>query len=325
LAFALMLGGSQHLLAGKGGGKGKPGGGGGGGDPAHDPAIAFTDNGALVVVNADGSNRTVVVEAGSLGRPSWSPDGSQLAFQSDVQGLGIYVIRVDGTGLRKIASKNSSVPNTAAWSPAPSADGRYKIAFADQSSPGWADIFLVNPDGTGLVNLTNTPDEYEFWPTWSPTADRLAVSVQPTQANAEIVIYAIGVLSGLPTITGEFNLTSDDDVPGGTLNDANVSTPSWSKTQDLIVVGVTSAAVNGGSGRPDDWVIDLSDPANPVNITESHRVSEHHPSFSPDGLEIAVYSSNLKPAGIYAIATDGSGATRRIVKGGYWPVWRRNP
>jgi hypothetical protein len=31
------------------------------------------------------------------------------------------------------------------------------------------DIWVVNADGTGLTNLTNTPDIMELDPTWSPT------------------------------------------------------------------------------------------------------------------------------------------------------------
>ncbi len=36
------------------------------------------------------------------------------------------------------------------------------------------DIWVVNPDGTGLTNLTNTPDVAEFDPVWSPDGSRIS-------------------------------------------------------------------------------------------------------------------------------------------------------
>ncbi len=51
---------------------------------------------------------------------------------------------------------------TPAWSP----DGS-KIAFASNRS-GDYDIYVINPDGTGLTNLTNTTNTDEKYPSWNP-------------------------------------------------------------------------------------------------------------------------------------------------------------
>jgi hypothetical protein len=65
--FALALGGGE-LLAGKGGnGGGKPG---GGEEPAPDPAIAYELGDDLYVMNADGSNVTLLLAADEAGG-SW--------------------------------------------------------------------------------------------------------------------------------------------------------------------------------------------------------------------------------------------------------------
>lgn len=318
-------------LAGKGG-NGKPGGG--GGDPPADPAIAFLDDDALVVVNADGSNRTVILEGGSKGWPSWSPDGSQLAFRSDIEGLGIYVVDVDGNGLRKVIAKNTRFGARVDWSPVPAADGRYKIAFSDQvagSAPSsHNDIFLVNLDGTGLVNVTNTPDASEFDPAWSPEADRLAVDLA-ISGPWDVLVCDLGLVNGRLAVTGTLNLLSDTDVPGGPLNDpdvADVVLRSWAKTQDLLVVQVYSATLNG-SDQADLWVIDLADPADPVNITNSPgRGEERGASFSPDDSAIAYYSRD-NPRGIHVMPLDGSEASTVIVRAKGLrvsaPAWRRNP
>lgn len=43
-----------------------------------------------------------------------------------------------------------------------------KIIFSGQTAPyGLDDIFIMNKDGTGLKNLTNTPEKWELYPLWA--------------------------------------------------------------------------------------------------------------------------------------------------------------
>ena len=61
IALALALSLAIPAFAGKGGGNGKPG---GGGDPPSDPRVLFTTEGAIHVMNDDGTNQTRVLDTG---------------------------------------------------------------------------------------------------------------------------------------------------------------------------------------------------------------------------------------------------------------------
>lgn len=327
LAF-LALGPSP--LAAKGGGQGKPP---PDPEPPADPAIAYIRTGSggkgygdLMVANEDGTNQTVVLAKARqqiISRPCWSPDGTALVFASDIQGPAIYTIRIDGTGLTKITDVNWSPGSTPpVWSPVPAADGEYKIAFGDhpRNEDGTLapnnDIFLVNLDGSGLQNLTNTPDVYEAFPTWAPSATRLAVwdiPNAPVDALSDIIVLDISLGTGGLEVTAQLNLTSDADVPGGPLNDTSVALPSWAKSQDKIIVRVVD------SGWADLWIIDLADPANPTNLTQTAEIYESHPSWSSDDAHVVYHIGGS----LYVLPADGTGSGLEIVSSGAHADWRR--
>jgi WD40 repeat protein len=77
------------------------------------------------VVDADGSNPTELVEAGTcfcVGFTpglTWSPDGASMALNTgslEQQDYGLYVMNADGTGLRLVAKGANGSP---AWRPVP--------------------------------------------------------------------------------------------------------------------------------------------------------------------------------------------------------------
>jgi hypothetical protein len=69
---------------------------------------------SLQLVNADGNGVTEIVPVtpAAMNGPTWSPDGTQLAFSMNSD---IYVVRADGTGLTRLTTRASA--ETPAWSP----------------------------------------------------------------------------------------------------------------------------------------------------------------------------------------------------------------
>jgi Tol biopolymer transport system component len=58
----------------------------------------------------------------------------------------------------------------AAWAP----DGK-RLAFLAEGASHNNDVYVIDADGTGQRNLTNTPED-ERWASWSPDGMRLAFS-----------------------------------------------------------------------------------------------------------------------------------------------------
>lgn len=96
--------------------------------------------------------------------PRWSPDGLQIVFYSTRESVqSLFVVRGNGSELRQLVDR-SLRPYSPAWSPDGSA-----IAFAGyRPGSGHSELFRVNPDGTGLLLLTNNELEFDFAPGWLP-------------------------------------------------------------------------------------------------------------------------------------------------------------
>ena len=169
----------------------------------------------LYTMNADGSSLQRVGPKIESGAPSWSPDGSQIAFVSSAKTTSIYVMNADGSGLVRLTGKGEPTGGSPTWSP----DGS-QIAFASYGfrtrrlvvmdaagtsfhtvystkrhsvdEPSWSpdgstiafdlndifnfpgNIWTIHPDGTGLTQVTNTPNIGARAASWSPDGSWLA-------------------------------------------------------------------------------------------------------------------------------------------------------
>jgi Tol biopolymer transport system component len=106
---------------------------------------------------------------------SWSPQGNQIVFSAHVPNLAnhssVWVVHFDGSGLRQLPIAGpcggpTSDPSTyGCFNPVWSPDGQ-KIAFGRNQDDGQRDLYTVNANGSGLFQVTNTPDINEFNGDW---------------------------------------------------------------------------------------------------------------------------------------------------------------
>ena len=135
-------------------------------------AADFTRS-AVYVAEADGSEVEAITEPGAFTEAAkWSPDGEWIVFNKKsgpigVKGSDLYLIHPDGSGLKAITTEGAAGKSDqvgAVWSP----DGT-RLLFT--SVPGGpvklGDLWIVEADGTGLTQLTDTPAQY-FGYSWQP-------------------------------------------------------------------------------------------------------------------------------------------------------------
>ena len=136
---------------------------------ASSPAgvIAFASY-HIFVMNADGKGRrNLTGDTGLTGNfsPTWSPDGKEIAFDSQRNGIyDIYVMTAEGKKLERLSDGEGN--NTG---PAYSPDGT-RIAFESDRDGAW-NLYLMDTDGRNTVKLTRNPRGSDNRsPSWLPSA-----------------------------------------------------------------------------------------------------------------------------------------------------------
>jgi Tol biopolymer transport system component len=151
-------------------------------------------------MRADGGGQRRLTNAlGNCDSPAWSPRGTLIAFHCALANEKVSVMRPDGTHIRTLLRRSSTIDGSPSWSP----DGRV-IAFSrGLRGPSWRGlgIWTVRTDGRGLRRITAAGGD----PTFSPDARWLAF-VRLRNGNQEL--YKVRTNGrGLSQLTKTYGIT----------------------------------------------------------------------------------------------------------------------
>ena len=115
-------------------------------------------------------------------------------FDSTCGGVNrdLYIMNGDGYDMSRL-TRGEADSIAGPWSPAPPGGGTggTRIAYTTFGLTT-SDIALINADGSGQVNLTNSPDVDEGFPAWSPDGTHIAFTTRRDGNNEIYVMNADG-------------------------------------------------------------------------------------------------------------------------------------
>lgn len=239
--------------------------------------------------------------------PTWSPDGTQIAYVSRSNLYSpydaIYVVTADGSRTFKVNDvvTLSGFSPSLAWSP-----DATQIAYTEIINVGGTQgIFVMDINGDNRRRVSEENGN-AFAPSWSPDGTRIIYSWSPV-ANAEIWLTNISDVQMTGAVSEPVRLTEDYRMD---------SQPAWSPDGSRI------AFMSGRDNNSEIYVMD-ADGSNLINLSQ-HEAIDSMPSWSSDGQWIAFTSNRESNFELYMVRTDGTQLTRLTYNQltDYTPVFR---
>jgi TolB protein len=249
----------------------------------------------IYTMKANGTDKTELTNCGpGECYPSWSPDGTEIAFQGQYDGIGIYVMDANGSDVRRLSTA-PALDVRPSWSPNGS-----KIIFSRVVAPPVGggipntEIDSMNSNGSDVRTILPANNTFNIEARWSPNGSQIVFMSGRDHSQQIYVMNANG--SDVQMITGQ-----------GANGD-----PFWSPNGSRISFG--SNRQGGGKLNVFTMSPDGTHVQQVTNFLPPYEAGDT--SWSPDGKKIAFeldkggdgQSNPDASAQVWVINVNGTGA-----------------
>jgi len=260
-------------------------------------------------------------------QPAFSPDGSQIAYVSPVNGNPqVFVMDADGQNAQQV-TRNAGAKQQPSFAPSDN------TLLAYVSGGAVSTVGIINGDTSRLLppapdpSATAQSDALINSPTvivgdfhWAPGKDMGAQALAAREETADLQALVVQ-----PSLGGKARDTQTDQPGSRPLAAAEAVTVGWSPSGSLL-----AAALLGIKGLPPGRALSAialfdrdGNPAGqkPLALTTNAVTGPQYPVFSPDGTQIAFelwQQPDLAHAhclGLFVVPVDGSTSPRAVAPG----------
>jgi TolB protein len=245
----------------------------------------------LQIADADGANpQTALVSKEPIISPTWSPDGTRIAYVSFENKKPVVYVHSLVTGNRSVLANYKGSNSAPAWAP----DGAHLAVVL--SRDGGSQMFLLRPDGSDLNRLASS-SAIDTEPCFSPDGQSIYFTSDRGGSPQIYRMPATGGEATRVTFEGSYNVTPRVSPDGKSL-----------------------AYIARNGGRFQLMLLDLASKQTQV-LTEGG--ADESPSFSPNGKMILYATASGGRGTLSAVSSDGRVRQRLSVQAGdvREPTW----
>jgi Tol biopolymer transport system component len=279
-------------------------------------------NSEIYMMNPDGSNPTNLTSHPATDySAAWSPDGTRIAFVTGRDGdAEIYVMDADGSGATNL-SRHPDDDTFPVWSPT----GTHIAFQTDRESTGPIlsvdpkiilgdfniEIFVMNDDGTGQINVSNDP-AWDGFPSWSQDGDQIVFESDRDETDGIVLLGLDLIIDGMGHEIYRVDIDGSDLV-NLTNSPEDDGRPVWSPAAEKVVF------VSDRDGNAEIYTMN-ADGSGQMRLT-NNLAYDTYPSWSPDGGWITFHSDRDGNTEIYKMTEAGLSTTRLTTS----PDWDWGP